>query len=448
MMRSGRVLLVDDDADLLRLLSLRLEAAGYLVDKAASAEAALSALAVRRADVLLTDWRLPGLNGMELFELVKKSYPSMPVIMLTAHGTVPDAVDAVSRGVFGYLVKPFDSAALLGKVEQALLLSAPAIALDEQDAWREEVVSCSPLMDELLAEARLIAVTDASVLIRGESGTGKEVLARALHRASPRANGPFIAVNCAAIPDNLLESELFGHEKGAFTGAATRHQGLIAQADGGTLFLDEIGDMPLALQVKLLRVLQEREVRPVGAGKSVAVDVRVISATHRDLESLISDGLFREDLFYRLNVVALQLPALSDRREDIPLLAQHFLVQLCERYGKEVAGFAPDAMEHLCSLRWSGNVRQLANAVEQCCVLSTSGLIPLSLVQKAVSDGMASIPTLAEARRQFERDYLEKLLRVTAGNASVAARIADRNRTEFYRLLQKHDLVASAFKDF
>ncbi|WP_159878696.1 sigma 54-interacting transcriptional regulator [Aquitalea denitrificans] len=448
MMRSGRVLLVDDDADLLRLLSLRLEAAGYLVDKAASAEAALSALAVRRADVLLTDWRLPGLNGMELFELVKKSYPSMPVIMLTAHGTVPDAVDAVSRGVFGYLVKPFDSAALLGKVEQALLLSAPAIALDEQDAWREEVVSCSPLMDELLAEARLIAVTDASVLIRGESGTGKEVLARALHRASPRANGPFIAVNCAAIPDNLLESELFGHEKGAFTGAATRHQGLIAQADGGTLFLDEIGDMPLALQVKLLRVLQEREVRPVGAGKSVAVDVRVISATHRDLESLISDGLFREDLFYRLNVVALQLPALSDRREDIPLLAQHFLAQLCERYGKEVAGFAPDAMEHLCSLRWSGNVRQLANAVEQCCVLSTSGLIPLSLVQKAVSDGMASIPTLAEARRQFERDYLEKLLRVTAGNASVAARIADRNRTEFYRLLQKHDLVASAFKDF
>jgi two-component system response regulator GlrR len=448
MMRSGRVLLVDDDADLLRLLSLRLEAAGYLVDKAASAEAALSALAVRRADVLLTDWRLPGLNGMDLFELVKKSYPSMPVIMLTAHGTVPDAVDAVSRGVFGYLVKPFDSAALLGKVEQALLLSAPAIALDEQDAWREEVVSCSPLMDELLAEARLIAATDASVLIRGESGTGKEVLAQALHRASPRANGPFIAVNCAAIPDNLLESELFGHEKGAFTGAAARHQGLIAQADGGTLFLDEIGDMPLALQVKLLRVLQEREVRPVGAGKSVAVDVRVISATHRDLESLISDGLFREDLFYRLNVVALQLPALSDRREDIPLLAQHFLAQLCERYGKEVAGFAPDAMEHLCSLRWSGNVRQLANAVEQCCVLSTSGLIPLSLVQKAVSDGMASIPTLAEARRQFERDYLEKLLRVTAGNASVAARIADRNRTEFYRLLQKHDLVASAFKDF
>lgn len=448
MMRSGRVLLVDDDADLLRLLSLRLEAAGYLVDKAASAEAALSALAVRRADVLLTDWRLPGLNGMDLFELVKKSYPSMPVIMLTAHGTVPDAVDAVSRGVFGYLVKPFDSAALLGKVEQALLLSAPAIALDEQDAWRAEVVSCSPLMDELLAEARLIAATDASVLIRGESGTGKEVLARALHRASPRVNGPFIAVNCAAIPDNLLESELFGHEKGAFTGAAARHQGLIAQADGGTLFLDEIGDMPLALQVKLLRVLQEREVRPVGAGKSVAVDVRVISATHRDLESLIGDGLFREDLFYRLNVVALQLPALCDRREDIPLLAQHFLAQLCERYGKEVAGFAPDSMEHLCSLRWSGNVRQLANAVEQCCVLSTSGLIPLSLVQKAVSDGMASIPTLAEARRQFERDYLEKLLRVTAGNASVAARIADRNRTEFYRLLQKHDLVAAAFKDF
>ncbi|NWK76731.1 sigma 54-interacting transcriptional regulator [Aquitalea sp. LB_tupeE] len=448
MMHAGRVLLVDDDADLLHLLGLRLEAAGYLVDKAASAEAALSALAVRRADVLLTDWRLPGMDGMALFEQVKRSYPSLPVIILTAHGTVPDAVEAVSRGVFGYLVKPFDSAALLSKVSQALQLSAPALSHDDQDAWRAEVVSCSPLMDELLAEARLVAVTDASVLIRGESGTGKEVLARALHRASPRADKPFIAVNCAAIPDNLLESELFGHEKGAFTGAAARHQGLIAQADGGTLFLDEIGDMPLALQVKLLRVLQEREVRPLGASKPTAVDVRLISATHRDLELLISDGLFREDLFYRLNVLTLQLPALSERREDIPLLAQHFLSQLCERYGKDVAGFAPDAMEYLCSLRWSGNIRQLANAVEQCCVLSTAGLIPLSLVQKAVSDGMASIPTLAEARRQFEREYLEKLLRVTAGNASVAARIADRNRTEFYRLLQKHDLVASAFKDF
>ncbi|MBV8681216.1 MAG: sigma 54-interacting transcriptional regulator [Aquitalea sp.] len=447
MMRNSRVLLVDDDPDLLRLLSLRLEAAGYLVDKAATAEAALGALAVRRADVLLTDWRLPGMDGMALFELVKKSYPAMPVIILTAHGTIPDAVTAVSRGVFGYLVKPFDSAALLGKVEQALMLSSPAMAHPGQEDWRTEVVSCSPLMEELLAETRLIAATDASVLIRGESGSGKEVLARALHRASARAAGPFVAVNCGAIPDNLLESELFGHEKGAFTGAATRHQGLISQAEGGTLFLDEIGDMPLALQVKLLRVLQERELRPVGASKSVAIDVRVISATHRDLESLISDGLFREDLFYRLNVVALNLPPLSERREDIPLLAQHFLTLLAARYGKEVAGFAPDAMEYLCSLRWSGNVRQLANAVEQCCVLSTSGLIPLTAVQKAVSDGMASIATLAEARRQFERDYLEKLLRVSAGNVTTAARIADRNRTEFYRLLQKHDLVASAFKD-
>jgi len=252
---------------------------------------------VRRADVLLTDWRLPGMDGMALFEQVKRSYPSLPVIILTAHGTVPDAVEAVSRGVFGYLVKPFDSAALLSKVSQALQLSAPALSHDEQDAWRAEVVSCSPLMDELLAEVRLVAVTDASVLIRGESGTGKEVLARALHRASPRADKPFIAVNCAAIPDNLLESELFGHEKGAFTGAAARHQGLIGQADGGTLFLDEIGDMPLALQVKLLRVLQEREVRPLGASKPIAVDVRLISATHRDLELLISDGLFRETCF-------------------------------------------------------------------------------------------------------------------------------------------------------
>ncbi len=447
MSRSSRILLVDDDADLLKLLALRLEAAGYEVDRADSAETALGVLAARRADLLLTDWRLPGMDGLALFEQVKKSYPTIPVIMLTAHGTIPDAVEAVSRGVFGYLVKPFDSQALLDKVSQALAFSSRAVAVDDDNAWRAGLVSCSPLMEELLAEARLVAATDASVLIRGESGTGKEVLAKALHLASPRAKGAFVAVNCGAIPDNLLESELFGHEKGAFTGAASRHQGLIAEADGGTLFLDEIGDMPLALQVKLLRVLQEREVRPVGSAKAAPVDVRVVSATHRDLESLISDGLFREDLFYRLNVVALNLPPLAERREDIPLLARHFLQDVAGRYGKEVTGFAPDAMEYLCGLRWPGNIRQLANAVEQCCVLSTSGLIPLTQVQKAVSEGMASIPTLAEAKREFERDYLEKLMRVSSGNVSLAARIADRNRTEFYRLLQKHQLVASTFKD-
>ncbi|WP_028534854.1 sigma 54-interacting transcriptional regulator [Paludibacterium yongneupense] len=445
MSQPQRIVLVDDDADLLRLVGMRLGAAGYEVEAHGSAEAALNAMAARRADLLLTDWRLPGMNGLELFDEVRRRYPALPVILLTAHGTVPDAVDAVSRGVFGYLVKPFDGQALLGKVAQGLALAGNAAA-SAGDGWRRDLISRSPIMEELLAEARMVAATGASVLLRGESGSGKEVLARAIHLASPRAAHPFIAVNCGAIPDTLLESELFGHEKGAFTGASARQVGLIAQADGGTLFLDEIGDMPLALQVKLLRMLQEREVRPVGAGKAIAVDVRVISATHRDLDVLIRDGLFREDLYYRLNVVSLNLPALAARREDIPLLALHFLQQVNARYSKNIGGFAPEALAFLAGARWPGNIRQLSNVVEQCCVLSTGPLLTLAQVQKAVASASNDIPVLAEARRQFERDYLERLLRLTGGNVSDAARLADRNRTEFYRLLQKHELTPGRFK--
>ncbi|NHQ86243.1 sigma 54-interacting transcriptional regulator [Iodobacter sp. HSC-16F04] len=444
---SNKILLVDDDPDLLRLVSIRLIAAGYEVEAAASAEAALNALAVQRADLLLCDWKLPGMDGMALFEEVRRRYPALPVIMLTAHGTVPDAIDAISHGMFAYLIKPFDGKALLDKVSQALVLaSPPSQDHAEADAWRAGFISCSPVMDELLAEARLVAVTDASVLIRGESGTGKEVLAQAIHRASLRARRPFIAVNCGAIPENLLESELFGHEKGAFTGASQKQNGLFLEADGGTIFLDEIGDMPQPLQVKLLRVLQEREVRPVGAGRAVPVNVRVLSATHRDLQSLLLDGTFREDLFYRLNVVSLALPSLTGRREDIPLLARHFLEQVVVRYAKTDCHFAADALSFLSTASWPGNIRQLSNLVEQCCVLATGPIITLAQVQKAMASESADILPLAEAKRIFERDYLERLLRLTGGNVSDAARLADRNRTEFYRLLQKHDLAPAAFK--
>ncbi|MGL4602541.1 MAG: sigma 54-interacting transcriptional regulator [Iodobacter sp.] len=444
---STRILLVDDDPDLLRLVSIRLIAAGYETEVAASAEAALNALAVQRADLLLSDWKLPGMDGMALFDEVRRRYPAMPVIMLTAHGTVPDAVEAMSQGLFAYLVKPFDGKTLLDKVSQALLLSnPPGQSGNNDDEWRAGFISCSPVMDELLAEARQVAATDASVLIRGESGTGKEVLAQAIHRASLRAKRPFIAVNCGAIPDNLLESELFGHEKGAFTGASQKQNGLFLEADGGTIFLDEIGDMPLTLQVKLLRVLQEREVRPVGAGRAVPVNVRVLSATHRDLSTLLQEGHFREDLFYRLNVVSLSLPALSERREDIPLLARHFLAKVVQRYNKTQCHFAADALSFLSTANWPGNIRQLANLVEQCCVLATGPMITLAQVQKAMATESAAILPLAEAKRLFERDYLERLLRLTGGNVSDAARLADRNRTEFYRLLQKHDLAPAAFK--
>ena len=442
-----RLLVVDADADMLRLLSMRLQAANYRVSTAASAEAALAQLEVERPQLVISDVRLPGRDGLALFDEVHRRHPSLPVILLTAHGTIPDAVEATRRGVFTYLTKPYDSKELLEKIAQALSLAAPAQASPHADeAWRAEIVSRSARMADLLAEAHLVARSDASVLLRGDSGSGKEMLARAIHRASARANRPFVAVNCGAIPEALLESELFGHVKGAFTDAVANRKGLFQAADGGTLLLDEIGDMPPALQVKLLRVLQEHAVRPVGSSESHAVDVRIISATHRDLDAAMAAGQFREDLYYRLNVVTLTLPTLAERRDDIPLLANHFLDKLASKYGRRLSGFAPEALKALIAAPWPGNVRQLYNVVEQVCALATTPLVPLALVQRALRVPSVEVLPYAEARKRFERDYLVGLLKLTDGNVADAARLAERNRTEFYRLLQKHALTPGHFQ--
>jgi two-component system response regulator GlrR len=442
-----RLLVVDDDADMLRLLSMRLQAAGYRVSTAASAESALAQLELERPQLVISDVRLPGLDGLALFDEVHRRHPSLPVILLTAHGTIPDAVEATRRGVFTYLTKPYDGKELLERIAQALAMVSPTPAGPQADeAWRAEIVSRSARMADLLAEARMVARSDASVLLRGDSGSGKEMLARAIHRASSRAGKPFIAVNCGAIPEALLESELFGHVKGAFTDAVTNRQGLFQAADGGTLLLDEIGDMPPALQVKLLRVLQERAVRPVGSSQSHAVDVRIISATHRDLEAAMAASQFREDLYYRLNVVTLTLPTLAERREDIPLLANHFLDKLAAKYGRRLSGFAPEALKALIAAPWPGNVRQLYNVVEQVCALATTPLVPLALVQRALRVPSVQVLTYADAKQRFEREYLVGLLKLTDGNVADAARLADRNRTEFYRLLQKHALTPGRFQ--
>ncbi|MDE1929822.1 MAG: sigma 54-interacting transcriptional regulator [Burkholderiales bacterium] len=426
---------------------MRLAAAGYRVTAVESAEAALAQIAIDPPQLVLSDVQLPGKDGMSLFEAIRARHAALPVILLTAHGTIPDAVAATSRGVYTYLTKPFDGKALLDQIAQALALSAPPQPASSADAgWRAAIVSRSNRMAELLAEAQLVAASDASVLIRGESGSGKELLAQAIHRASPRALRPFVAVNCGAIPENLLESELFGHVKGAFTGAIANHRGLFQAAQGGTLFLDEIGDMPGALQVKLLRVLQERRVRPVGASASLPVDVRIVSATHRDLEAALAEGQFREDLYYRLNVVSLQLPTLAERREDIPLLAQHFLAKLAAKYGKNINGYAPEALKALASAAWPGNVRQLHNVVEQVSALATAPIIPLALVQRALRVPALPVLNYTEARQRFEHEYLVGLLKMTDGNVADAARLADRNRTEFYRLLQKHGLTPGLFR--
>ena len=439
-----KVLVVDDDRDLLRLIAIRIEAAGHSVAQAESAEQALSRIALDRPDLVITDLRMAGMDGLALFDAIHVRAPTLPVVILTAHGTIPEAVAATRRGVFGFLTKPFEPAVLLDTIAEALKLSASPDRAAED--WRAEILTRSPAMDRLLEQAKRVAVSDASVFIQGASGTGKELLARALHRASPRANAAFVAVNCSAIPEGLLESELFGHRRGAFTGAVQDSQGLFLAADGGTLFLDEIGDMPVALQVKLLRAIEERVVRPVGASRSVEIDVRIISATHRLMEERIASGAFREDLYYRLNVVKLSTPTLAERREDIPLLATHFLGRLAKRYGRGALVFSREAVDALVAAQWTGNVRQLRNIVEQAVALSATPVIPESLVRQALESGPDRLLPLDQERRAFERDYLVKILKITSGNVTRAARLAGRNRTEFYRLLDRHALEPGRFK--
>ncbi|MBI2226056.1 MAG: sigma 54-interacting transcriptional regulator [Betaproteobacteria bacterium] len=443
-----KILAVDDDPDLLRLLSIRLKSAGYDVIAVESAEKALAQLSVARPHLVVTDLRMSGMDGMALFDAIHQTQPTLPVIILTAHGTIPDAVAATKRGVFGYLTKPFDAQALLEEVGRALAVGGAAGAEPPAggDEWRAAIITRNPALEDVLAKARLVAATDASVFIVGESGTGKELLAQAIHNASARRERAFVAINCGAMPEQLLESELFGHVKGAFTGAVRDHKGLFQSADQGTLFLDEIGDMPLPLQVKLLRVLQEKQVRPVGATQSIGVDVRVISATNRDIETEMTAGRFREDLYYRLNVVALKLPPLAERREDIPLLANHFLTALARKYHKTINSISPEALELLVSATWPGNVRQLYNVIEQSAALCSTPLIPVALVQQAIQHQQSEFASFEQARKQFERDYLTRLLKITAGNVSQAAKLAQRNRTEFYKLLQRHELDPAIFK--
>ena len=441
--QAARLLLVDDDPSLLKLLGMRLSSEGYQVTTAASGPEALRLLQKEKIDLVISDLRMDEMDGLALFGEIQKRHMGLPVIILTAHGSIPDAVSATQQGVFSFLTKPVDRDALYKAIDEALAQQAPI----SDDRWREAIVTRSPLMLRLLEQAHMVAQSDVSVLINGQSGTGKEMLAQAIHAASPRNGKPFIAINCGALPEQLLESELFGHAKGAFTGAVSARDGLFKAAGGGTLFLDEIGDMPQALQVKLLRVLQERKVRPVGSDHDIDIDVRIISATHRDLPKAMEKKEFREDLFYRLNVVNLKIPALHQRTEDIPLLANHLLRQAAERHKPQIRSFSVDAMKRLMAASWPGNVRQLVNVIEQCVALSASPVISDALVAQALSGENSALPTFAEARNQFELNYLRKLLQMTKGNVTNAARLAGRNRTEFYKLLSRHELDASDFKE-
>ena len=441
--QTGRVLLVDDDPSLLRLLGLRLRAFGHEVKGVESGAAALSVLDTFHPQTVITDLRMDEMDGLHLLDEIHKKRPGLPILIITAHGTIPDAVDATQRGAVGFLTKPVDKEVLQTKVAKALKNSAPEYV---NKMSRHEIISCSALMDDVLASAYKVSQSDASVLITGESGTGKELLARAIHNASSRGDREFIAINCSAIPEHLLESELFGHERGAFTNAMRSHRGLFQAADGGTLLLDEIGDMPTALQIKLLRTLQEGEIRSVGSTKATPIDVRLISATNCDLRNAIAQGKFREDLFYRLNVVSLHMPTLAERREDIPLLVTHFLTRLAEKRNEPAKTYTPEAMDMLVAASWRGNVRHLYNVVEQNVVLSPTRVISVHTVEHALGNDANEFLSYAEARDKFTREYLTRLLRMTSGNVARAARLAKRNRTDFYKLLRRSQLNPAAFK--
>ncbi|OAT35180.1 two-component system response regulator GlrR [Proteus myxofaciens] len=441
--KSANLLLVDDDPGLLKLLGMRLTSEGFHILTAQSGQEALKLLSKEKIDLVISDLRMDEMDGMALFAEIQRQQPAMPVIILTAHGSIPDAVAATQQGVFSFLTKPVDRDALYKAIDEALEL----VTTVSDEEWSKDLVTRSPVMLRLLEQAKLVAQSDVSVLINGQSGTGKEVLAQAIHRASPRAKKAFIAINCGALPEQLLESELFGHAKGAFTGAVSSREGLFQAAEGGTLFLDEIGDMPMPLQVKLLRVLQERKVRPLGSNRDIDIDVRIISATHRDLPKAMERNEFREDLFYRLNVVNLRIPTLSERAEDIPVLANHLLRSSAKRHKPFVRSFSTDAMKCLMAASWPGNVRQLVNVIEQCVALTTAPVISEALVTQALQGENTALPTFAEARGHFEMTYLRKLLQMTKGNVTQAARMAGRNRTEFYKLLSRHELDANDFKE-
>jgi two-component system response regulator GlrR len=442
--RARKILLVDDDEDILKLLSTWLKAEGMEVVTAASGMEAMAQLGAARPDLVITDLKMEGMSGMEVLAEIHRDNPLLPVIMLSGQAQIPDAVKATHLGSAAFLTKPIGREDLIECVKRNLRISIDVEAM--RRVFSESLVYRSRIMAELVELAQTVAESDVSVFITGATGTGKEIVARAIHEASARREQPFVAVNCGAIPEQLLESELFGHEKGAFTGANLRYEGLFKAADGGTLFLDEIGDMPLMLQVKLLRVLQDFAVRPVGSVKAFPINVRLVCATHRDLDQAVKDGQFREDLYYRLKVVPLHMPSLVERREDIPLLVARFLRDFAAQNRGEVKHFAPDAIDALVAAPWPGNIRQLKNVVDLCATLSRTRTIPLNLARKALQDEPGEIQSLKDAKHAFERNYLLTVLRITNGHVANAAKIAGRNRTEFYKLLSQHEIDPAGFR--
>ena len=452
-MESEKILIVDDDEGLLHLLKMRLTAMGFSVTACTTGKDALSEARQKVFDLTITDLRLKSEDGLEVTEELHLIHPDMPVLIATAHGSIPNAVEAVHRGAFGYLTKPFDDKELKNYIEKALAQKRMTKEIQRLKLLVKElygldnVIGRSQKMQTLFQQITQVANTDTTICLFGETGTGKEVMARVIHCNSLRARGPFIALNCGAVPETLFESELFGHVRGAFTGSHGPKRGLFQSANGGTLFLDEIGEMPLGMQVKLLRAIQEREVKEVGADLPTKVDVRIISASNKDLTKAVQAGTFRNDLYYRIQVVPLTIPPLRERRDDIPLLAQYFLKQSTQRLNKDIRGITPAAMQKLMLYPWPGNVRELENVIEKGAVLTRQDMIGPDLIPSvSPSSGPGLLRPLTEAKEAFERNYLKEVLQLTGGNISRAAQFAGRYRADFYKMLKKYSLHPGATK--
>ncbi len=451
---TGSVLVVDDDADARELLERELGRRGFEVASAESADRALQLLGERPFEVVVTDLRMPGTTGIQLCEQVARAFPDVAVIVITAFGSMDDAIHAIRAGAYDFITKPFEVAQLAIALERALQHRALTVEVKRLRATLadrthfEELIGESPAMERVFELIGRVSESDSAILIRGETGTGKDLVARALHRRSSRREGPFVALNCAALPTNLLESELFGHTKGAFTDASDERKGLFLVASGGTLFLDEIGDMPLELQAKLLRALQERTVRPLGGERELPFDARIIAATHHDLEEAVAVGDFRQDLYYRLNVIAIELPPLRARGGDVLMLAQHFLTAFAGKAGKRVTSIAAEAALKLRAYAWPGNVRELQNCIEHAVAFARYEAITVDDLPAAIKGHLSSQGVLATddpaalvPLDELERRHVARVMEAVGGNKATAARVLGVDRKTLYRKLRRHGIT-------
>jgi len=451
-MPNEKILVIDDDSSILEVIHLRLKALGYSVAIATNSNEARAELSATSFNLVIIDLRLSEENGIELMEEILTHHPNIPIIILTAHGSIEGAVEAMRKGAYSYITKPFNNENLATHIKNALEkqrltqeIEILRSQLDEQRDFRH-IIGKNKKMQEILESVYKIAKTDCTVIVYGESGTGKELIARAIHYNSNRAKNPFITTNCGAIPEGLLENELFGHIRGAYTDAHESKAGLFAQAEGGSIFLDEISNTSPTFQIKLLRVLQEREIKPVGGTKHIKIDVRVIVASNTDLQNAVNEGTFREDLFYRIHVVPIYIPPLRERKDDIHLLATYFMTEFCKLLKRNALEFSTAAIQRMNIYDWPGNVRELKNKIEHAVIMANKDVITPADIFTDANLLQNNFHSYKDAKERFEREYLENLMYMSKGNVTVASRMAKRYRADLYKLIKKHNINPDNYK--